>query len=188
MKYPLLSFFTIAVIVFGSGCGNSENVEDRPVSSRGTVVAANEIIAKYDNASINEDGETRTYQSDGSQSVVSVMLPTNWIGEGPMWKPNESSKSSVRVASFDSGMAIKAWTDQQTEDVHQVLGMRDESGRYLLVVYHPTLDAYLIKVFIPASETISGYLLGECRITSADKDNQSLWNACKMAMNSVSSK
>lgn len=175
-NYVWFSFCLIAIVLGGAGCANQKKNVQAPV--------LDQVMGEYDQAVI-VSGKEYSYTPAEGKKTVSVVIPSDWVGMGPIWRPKESSMSNIRVAMFAKEMALEAWNSQQEEDVHQVLKFVKQSDRYLLIVYHSGLKAVLVKMFVPDPNNISGYTFGECRISDDQKSDQFIWNACKTALESI---
>lgn len=162
--------------MMGAGCGQKKQPVAAPTKEQ--------VMAQYQQAVV-EQGKEVSYLSADTNRKLTITIPSNWTGEGPVWRPEEASKNSIRVQYFPKDSAEEQWKKQQGEDVHQVLQATDEKDRYLLIVHQLVLKATLVKLFIPDSGNANGYVFAECRIMDEQKDDSSLWNACKTGLESI---
>lgn len=170
--------FVIAgiMLIMGAGCG---------AKRQGVVAPTKEqVMAQYQQASV-EQGKEVSYLPEDRGGRVVLTIPSDWTGGASTWRPSEDSKDFIRVQYFVRGTAETEWTKQQSEDVHQVLQATKNENRYLLIVHHLGLKATLAKMFVQDPERAAGYAFAECRIMDEQKDDTSLWNACRTALESI---
>jgi hypothetical protein len=165
------------LLVMGAGCSSKKKTAIIPPTKE-------QVMSQYQQATV-EQGKDASYVSVGNGRKVIVTIPSSWVGEGPAWRPSGDSKNSIRVQVFTKDTAEGQWSVQQGEDVHQVLQATKEKDRFLLIVHHFGLKATLVKMFVPDPGNASGYVFAECRIMDEQKDDTSLWNACKTALESI---
>jgi hypothetical protein len=174
-----LSILMLALLMGGAGCVPRQKGNVPPKKS--------EVLQKFDQAE-SVKGSAREYTFSASGERISVILPEDWTGSGPIWRPAVSSTNQIRIATFAQNSASQEWTLQQGQDIHQVLDARSENDRFLLIVHHPAMKAILVKLFLPKTELLAGYTFAECRIADEQANDPALWSACKTALESITTK
>ena len=177
----------VAVTLIGAGC---QKKTQTPATSQGAI--SNEQgpadpWKEYQNAKPVTDGLAPVTfgRPDGT---LTISVPKTWKAFGATWQPTDAKIDHIRVAHFSSDGPMTAWDAQKKLDVHVVVDAEQKDGRYFLMVNHPSLQASILKVFIPdPASPGTGYYFFECR-AGYKSDRTPLWNACKAAYNSLTIK
>lgn len=171
----LFCIVTGCLLMIGAGC------QKKTV----TPITEEMVVGQYQGAQVVSGREASVDVPDSIAKRVALTVPTDWVGEGMTWRPKTDSKSFIRVSVFDNGAAESQWSSQKSLDAHEVMGFEKTDSGYLLIVHHLGLKAILVKMFVPNKGESTGYLFGECRIMDEQKDDSSIWNACKTALESI---
>ncbi len=192
-----LVIISASVMILGAGCNKkapaastasprspSVSISDSS-STMSQIPAPADPWKEYADAAPLANG-LHAYAFNRTDGNVSISIPASWSQEGAVWHPDAGKIDHVRIAHFSDEGPIPAWQSQQALSAHVVMHAESADGKYFLMVNHPTLQASILKVFIPDPKLPeNAYYFFECRAAYASSERAALWSACKAALQSL---
>jgi hypothetical protein len=175
---PTLALLT-AVTLFGAGCA-------KKTVSHADAVPPRDAWTDYRDAKAG-NGISRTYTDKTSGRIFTLDIPSDWTGDGPVWRPQGSSTSTrIRVSYFSKPGPETEWSNEQKQtDVLNVVHAEKGTDQFVLLVNNKMLKASVLKIFsIDPSSPGMGFYMTEC-IAPYEVDQSSVWKACKKAVESA---
>jgi hypothetical protein len=189
VTYRIVIGVALTMSVTGAGCTRSvvQNVQSSFRTQEAEILPPKDAWGEFERASALPDSSTqeRTYASMNGQKIT-LRIPTDWQGDGPVWHPGTSKLDQIRIAYFPSMGPETQWSKERGQVAEtDVAHAAKRSTDYILMVNSGSLKATVFKIFtVDAEHPGEGFYLLECRV-GYQSDRAVFWDACKAAVESA---
>jgi hypothetical protein len=174
-----IALLIIAASFLGVGCS-------KKTVSHANAKPPSDAWSEY-KAAKEGSGVTRTYTDKESGRSFTLDIPSDWTGDGPIWRPQGASTSTrIRVAYFPKPGPETEWSNEQKQtDVLTVVHAEKGTDQFVLLVNNKMLKASVLKIFsIDPTSPGMGFYLTEC-VAPYEINHAVIWSACKKASSSA---